>query len=72
MSRTYHHSWRTREARSRANRLPWWKLAGFPTGQWKRHWAGEVRSQHKQEMHRNPEDPVLTNPRRVSDIWNWD
>ena len=71
MSRTYHHSWRYREALSLAKKVPWWKLADCPTGWVKRQWAGEVRRHLKQEMLRNPEDPVLTNPRRITDIWNW-
>lgn len=71
MSRTYHHSWRIREAQNRAKMLPWWKLAGVHSGWLKRIWAAAVRSHHKQEMLRNPEDPVLTKPRRIIDPWNW-
>ena len=71
MSRTYHHSWRYREALSRAKKLPWWKLADSPTHWVKRQWAREVRNCHKREMLRNPEDPVLGDPRRITDIWDW-
>ncbi len=31
----------------------------------------EVRSYHKEEMLRNPEDPVLSDPHRITDLWDW-
>ena len=71
MSRTYHHTWGHRVALSVANKLPWWKLADCPNHWIKQQWAREVRNCHKQEMRRNPEDPVLTDPRRITDIWDW-
>jgi len=71
VSKTFHHTWSHRIALSCAKKLPWWKLADCPNHWIKQQWAGEVRRRHKQEMLRNPEDPVLTNPRRITDPWDW-
>lgn len=71
MSRTFHHSRRYRELQSGKKEMPCWKIAGGPPRWLKQKWAGEVRSHHKEEMLRNPEDPILSDPRRISDLWDW-
>jgi hypothetical protein len=48
-----------------------WKIADGPPRWLKKRWAGEVRSYHKREMLRFPEDPFLSNPRRITDVWDW-
>ena len=71
MSRTYHHTWCVREELSRTKKMPWWKLGDFPSHWIKQQWASKVRSYHKQEMLRNPEDPALSQPRKITDPWDW-
>lgn len=71
MSRTIYHSTRYRRQECGKWTMPWWKVRGGPSSWRKKVWAGEVRSYHKQEMLRDPEDPSLTNPRRITDLWHW-
>jgi hypothetical protein len=52
--------------------LPWWKVRGHLSRWLKQRRAREVRSVHKREMLRSPDDPFLTNPRRITDLWHWD
>jgi hypothetical protein len=65
VSRTFHHS------KSYRRKLPWFKFGGGPPAWLKKKWAEEVRNYHKAEMLRNPEDPFLSNPRRITDLWDW-
>jgi hypothetical protein len=71
VSRTFHHSRRYREQLNRNKEMPWWKVGDGPPRWMKQQWAGEVRSYHKEEMLRNPDDPVLSHPRRIADLWDW-
>jgi len=71
MSRTIHHDKRYRKQQMEKNLLPWWKLTSSQTSWIKQQWSSEVRSSHKQEMFREPEDPSLTKPRRISNLWDW-
>jgi hypothetical protein len=48
--------------------MPWWKVNGGPSRWFKQKWASEVRSYHKAEMLRHPEDPFLSDPRRITDL----
>ncbi len=71
MSRTFHHYRKKREQACDKKRLPWWKIGDGPPHWLKQKWNSEVRSYHKAEMLLNPDDPSLSNPRRISDLWDW-
>ena len=51
--------------------MPWWKIGGGPSHWMKQKWSGEVRSYHKDEMLREPDDPALGKPHRITDAWDW-
>jgi hypothetical protein len=51
--------------------MPWWKIGGGPPHWLKQKWAREVRCYHKEEMLRGPDDPFLSDPRRITDLWDW-
>lgn len=51
--------------------MPWWKIGGGPPHWLKQKWAGEVRCYHKEEMLLDPDDPTLSDPRRITDLWDW-
>ena len=71
MSRTLHHSRRYREQQNKRKQMPWWKISGGPPGWLKQKWSSEVRCYHKAEMLVHPEDPFLSDPRRITDLWDW-
>ena len=71
MSRTFHHTRRYRALENRKNGMPWRKISDGPPRWLKKQWQGEIRSYHKEEMLRNPEDPFLTSPRRIANLWDW-
>lgn len=71
MSRTFHHSRRYRERQSKKQEMPWWKIGGGPPRWLKQKWAGEVRCYHKEEILRDPDNPFLSDPRRITDLWDW-
>jgi len=71
VSRTFHHSRRYRERQSKKQEMPWWKIGGGPPRWLKQKWAGEVRCYHKEEILRDPDNPFLSDPRRITDLWDW-